>query len=497
MTIHTISQNILKFPDQILDQKRKKNTIKFTDLSIKHLKPRKTRTIFWCEGMTEFGIRISPKGGKSWVYEYRFDGKGRRITLGKYPKVSLAKATKLFSQARIDVSNATDPLIKRHDEKKKYDEQLTVNELSEEYIKFCMANGEKAWKEKQRVIQKELLPIIGHLKTHEVTFRHIAQIINAVHIGRSAPVQAQRLLSHARCMFKYAKNSLGLVEVNPCADLEAPKRAKTRKRALNTREIYLFWYNIDYTLMTPVVRLGLKFMLCTMARGIEVRKMKWSDVNFKDKTWFIPSENAKNGREILLPLNTYALEVLKEVRDLTGHSALVFGHHVTMNYGQLKKDYELSIMGTTAFSHAVRDNFDLFCVGEKFTPHDLRRTMATCLTSVSYPKEWVSKLLNHTPKDITGMVYDVFDYFEEKRAGMESIKYILDRILSAKSIDLVPSLRAIRKEFLSQKLIYQFLDEAYYDPQKIVDTQQEFQASLSSPVLYKLSYAHDGSKKPI
>ena len=149
-------------------------------------------------------------------------------------------------------------------------------------------------------------------------------------------------------------------------------------------------------------------------------------------------------------------------------------------------------MGSTAFSHALRDNFELLSIKEKFTPHDLRRTAATCLTSVGYSKEWVSKLLNHTPKDITSMVYDVFDYFEEKRAGMESIKYILDRILSAKDVELVPSLRAIRKEFLSQKLIYQFLDEKHFEPCKTADNFQGLQAKFSSPVTYKLSYDHDG-----
>jgi hypothetical protein len=151
-------------------------------------------------------------------------------------------------------------------------------------------------------------------------------------------------------------------------------------------------------------------------------------------------------------------------------------------------------MGVTAFSHALRDNFDLLCVEKKFTPHDLRRSSATCLTSVGYPREWVGKLLNHTPNNVTSMVYDVFDYFEEKRAGMEAIRYILDRILLAKSVDLVPSLRAIRKEFLSQKLIYQFLDENYYNPQKTVGNRQEIQASLSNPALYKLSFSHDGLK---
>ncbi len=495
MNIHKNSLNNIIFSDQNLDQKRKRNTIKFTTQSIKHLKHQQIRTIFWCQGMTEFGIRVSSKGSKTWIYEYRFDNKSKRISLGKYPKVNLAKATKLFSEARINVSEGVDPLAQRNKIKKQENEADTVTQLSEKYIQYCIVKKETSWKEKQRALNKELLPIIGDKKVKDITFRDIAPIINNIHIERKATTQAQRLLSHTRCMFKYAKNGLGLIEINPCSDLEAPKRQKKPRYSLDTKDIYRFWNNIDYTFMKPVVRLGLKFMFCTLARGVEVRKMKWSDINFGDKTWFIPSENAKNGKEILLPLNNYALEILKEIYHNTGHSNFVFGWNRSLNSGQQLLDkQEMIPMGVTAFSHALRDNFDLLLIERKFTPHDLRRSGATCLTSVGYSREWVSKLLNHTPNNVTSTVYDVFDYFEEKRAGMESIKYILDRILSAKSVDTVPSLRAIRKEFLSKKLIYQFLDETYYESQKPVNNQLGFQTRFSSPVSYRLSYDHNESK---
>lgn len=480
---------------QILSQKTNdKKKLKFTDLTVKHLKPLGKRTIFWFEGMSGLGLRVSPKGRKTWVYMFQFNGKSRMMTLGKYPKMSLSEARIGYSKAvhktDFEIDPAKEKVINNEIELK----AITVEDLSVEYIKYCIAKGEVSWKEKQRAINKELLPIIGNKKVKDITFRDIAPIINNIHIERKATTQAQRLLSHARCMFKYAKNGLGLIEINPCSDLEAPKRQKNPRYALNTKDIYRFWNNIDYTFMKPVVRLGMKFMFCTLARGVEVRKMKWSDINVKDKTWLIPSENAKNGKAILLPLNSYALTILKEIYQYTGHSDFVFGWNRSLNSGQQLLDkQEMTPMGVTAFSHALRDNFDLLLIERKFTPHDLRRTGATCLTSVGYSREWVSKLLNHTPNNVTSMVYDVFDYFEEKRAGMESIKYILDRILSAEDINLVPSLRTIRKEFIAQKLIYQFLDEAYFEPRKFVDNSQDFQSSFSSLVSYKLSFSHDGS----
>ena len=494
MRMHkNVNSNTVKAP-QIAPQKKRSKAIKFTDFTIKSLKSNRKKKVFWCQGLSGFCVRVTPKGTKTWIYAYRFKNVPYQIkmVLGRYPEVSLQEARQLYLDALDKVKRGINPVEVRKQQRQEEQEAETVKQLSEKYIEYCKARGEVSWKEKERVLNKEFLPIIGHLKVYEVTFKHIAKIVNAIFTDRGTAVQAQRALSHARCMFKFAKNGLGLIEINPCADLEAPKKKKKPKRALSTKDIYLFWNNMDYTLMTPVVTLGLKFMLCTLARGIEVRKMKWANINFEDKTWFIPPEDAKNGREILLPLNKYAIKILEDVKEITGHSELVFGHHPTMNYGVLIKKYDLSVMGSTAFSHALRDNFELLNIKEKFTPHDLRRSAATCLTSVSYPKEWVSKLLNHTPKDITSMVYDVFDYFEEKKAGMKSIEYILDRILSSKNADLVPSLRVIRKEFLSQKLIYKFLDETNFEDQKPLNSSQGLQATFSNPVTYKLSVCRNG-----
>ena len=457
IAMHYNSYNNTQIPSQNPSQKPARK-IPFTDLTVRNLKPESKRQIFWFKGMIGFGIRISPKGRKSWVYMFQFNNKPRMMTLGRYPKTSLSEARILYSKAYHAKDLEIDPAKKNVLKNKKERDAITVKELSIKYIEYCVAKGEVSWKEKQRSLDKELMPIIGDKKAKDVSFRDIAPIIHSMHVERKTTTQAQRLLSHTRCMFKYAKNFLGIVEFNPCADLEAPKRKKKPKRALSTRDIYQFWNNIDYTLMTPVVRLGLKFMLCTLARGVEVRKMKWRDINFEDKTWFIPSENAKNGRAILIPLNKYALGILIEIEKTTGHSHLVFGHHFSMNSTVLDKSKDLSIMGNTAFSHAMRDNFDLLNIENKFTPHDLRKTGATCLTSVGYPREWVSKLLNHSPSNVTAMAYDAFDYFEEKKAGTEALSYILDKILSSKSIEFVPSLHSIRKEFFAKKLIYRFLD---------------------------------------
>tara|TARA_R110000796_G_scaffold159169_3_gene275852 strand:+ start:110116 stop:111600 length:1485 start_codon:yes stop_codon:yes gene_type:complete len=483
--------NVVQFASPVARQNKapplKESTIRFTESVIKKLKPQSKRITVWCEGLAGFGLRISPKGNKSWIYEYRLDGVHRMLTLGKYPRLSLVQARKAYSIASEKVQLGNDPATEHLKKKQAEKEAMTIKELIPFYIEYCIARGEKRWKEKERVLNKELVPVLGSNKVKNTTFRDIACIIHDIAIKRAKPTQSSRFLSHTKCLFKYAKNYHGLVEINPCADLEAPKIKSVRKRALDMRDLYLFWHNIDTINIVPVVRLGLKLMMCTLTRGVEVRTMEWHEVDLKDRVWIIPEHKAKNGRRHLVPLNRFAIEVLEEVKQWTGHLQYVFGWNRILNIDPNRQVEKNEYLKETAFNHAIREKFDLLNIPVKFTPHDLRRTGATLLTSIGYSRDWVSKLLNHTPSGVTAQVYDTFDYFEEKRAGMECIQHILEQIISAKSADFVPSIKTLRSEFMAKGLVFEFLKEEYY-LKSVIQSKPVYPSTLSNPVSYKLSY---------
>ncbi|MGH8627111.1 MAG: tyrosine-type recombinase/integrase [Gammaproteobacteria bacterium] len=74
--------------------------------------------------------------------------------------------------------------------------------------------------------------------------------------------------------------------------------------------------------------------------------------------------------------------------------------------------------GDTSVDHAVRRNLDAFGVG-RFTPHDLRRTAASHMTSMGIPRLVVSKILNHAETGVTA-VYDRHSYDAEKRQALDT-----------------------------------------------------------------------------
>ncbi len=83
--------------------------MRFTDRSVAALKPKSTIYEAWEDGRTGLGVRLSPKGRKSWNDMYRFEGKARRLTLGTYPAMSLASARVKHANAKELLAKGTDP----------------------------------------------------------------------------------------------------------------------------------------------------------------------------------------------------------------------------------------------------------------------------------------------------------------------------------------------------------------------------------------------------
>src|SRR6056297_1560375 len=54
-------------------------------------------------------LEVTPAGGKLWRYKYRFNGKEKLLSLGKYPDVSLKKAREKHQKARQQLADNIDP----------------------------------------------------------------------------------------------------------------------------------------------------------------------------------------------------------------------------------------------------------------------------------------------------------------------------------------------------------------------------------------------------
>src|SRR5258705_3282850 len=87
-----------------------------TDTAIKRTRP-DTKTLKLFDGGGLY-LEVAPSGGKWWRLKYRFGGKEKRISLGVYPDVSLAKARGRRNESRDLLTDGVDPSAKRKAEKR-------------------------------------------------------------------------------------------------------------------------------------------------------------------------------------------------------------------------------------------------------------------------------------------------------------------------------------------------------------------------------------------
>jgi integrase len=60
--------------------------------------------------------------------------------------------------------------------------------------------------------------------------------------------------------------------------------------------------------------LALRFLILTAARSSEVRGARWAEIDLAERTWTVPGERMKAGREHRVPLSGAALDVLEVAR---------------------------------------------------------------------------------------------------------------------------------------------------------------------------------------
>ena len=175
---------------------------------------------------------------------------------------------------------------------------------------------------------------------------------------------------------------------NPASDIQL-FHVEPRKRFLTEEEAPKLLDEIERMRYVPrysAQAYALLMMIYTGARKSNVLMMNLSEIT-RD-VWTIPFEKSKNGKEIVAPLNKYALEIVE-----TRSKVAVDGYLFTWR-GKPMSD--------------VRKTFKAACdaVGvAECHVHDLRRTLGSWMLMNGTPIEVVSKTLGHSSIRVTEQVY--------------------------------------------------------------------------------------------
>jgi hypothetical protein len=107
---------------------------------------------------------LSAKGTAAWVLRYRFGGKGRELTLGRYPDLTLAKARELAAVERVEIQQGRD--VAREKQKATIERAAakTLRELAADYMDKAFPHlAANTIKQRRHHIEGVILPKLGSL----------------------------------------------------------------------------------------------------------------------------------------------------------------------------------------------------------------------------------------------------------------------------------------------------------------------------------------------
>lgn len=390
--------------------------MKLTETALKALKPKdRPYTVTDDRGLY---VEVFPTGGVVWRFRYRLNGKQEKLTLGKYPALTLKNARGKRDEAAQLAAMGQSPAARKRLDKAQAAESTTVAEFGERYFREIVAKDRKDVTIPRRYFDKDIVPAIGAKPVRDVTTEDVRSIIwRKKDEGFDAAAGAIRGV--LKRLFDYAMTA-GLVATNPV--LALPMRhvhkAKSRDRALSTDEIRGFLKAAFESNIRRQFKVALHLVLLTMARKSELLQARWEHVDLDNAEWHIPSDNSKTGKPHIVFLSRQSVALFKELRALAGGSSLVLPGRGSL---------------TKTFAHnSINNALKVALQGQDipaFTVHDLRRTASTLLHENGWPSDVVEKALNHTIGGVRG-VYNKAEYAPQRREMLQFWADFIEQLMT-------------------------------------------------------------------
>lgn len=394
-------------------------------------------------------LRLFVKGGShGWRFDYSFQGRRKGLSLGTYPNTSLALARQKADDARRLLAAGIDPSEHRKTEKARQAERLTRAKLEEaglpspdsfEHVArewYVKRKTEWAPSYGQKIIQRfeaDVFPFIGRTPIRDLTPPAILDVLRKIE-GRGVVETAHRALENCSQVFRYAVAS-GLVTSDPCRDLKgalARPRVKhfpaiTDPNRLGELMRAIYGYQGTY-----VVRAALKLAPLVLLRPGELRSAAWDELDLDTGMWMVPSSRMKrtvyekaNGKPHAVPLSRQAVEVLREVRPITGPEGFVFR-------GERHHDRAMSENTVNAALRALGFSSD------EVTGHGFRATARTLLEEkLGFAPAVIDAQLAHSVRDALGTAYNRTEHMQERARMMQAWADYLDELRKGSPVTVV------------------------------------------------------------
>jgi len=359
-------------------------------------------------------VRISSSGARTFRCVLKVKGKTEVRQLGHVADTELAEARAIVDRAKELNRAGLDPWQEIDAERKRDDD--TFEAIAKTFMRLYVDRECKpttARDYKRVLIDGPDAKPLRAKPLRDITRRDIEDVLDGIE-GRGKLIAANRARAYLSAFFNWCagRGYFRDDEVLPTARVgRRLKNEPVRTRTLSVAEARAVWDlagELGYP-WGPYFRL----LLLTGQRRGEVAGMRRADI--AADLW--TQADNKASRKHLVPL------VPAAVAELDG-------------LPQIGETYVFTTTGETpvsGFSKALKlisdklaekrkEDPDAYAglLAEKWSAHDLRRTLATELSRLRVGGDVISAVLNHAPKGVTGRHYDHYDKLAEKRQALEA-----------------------------------------------------------------------------
>jgi integrase len=401
-----------------------------------HCPPDKDRDIVWDDKLKGFGVAVFPSGIKTYVAQYRKDGRSHRVAIGKHGRLTPDEARREAKALLGDVEKGVNPALERRTKR----EAPTLNKAAAGFLTYAFTKKKIGTaKGYESALRLHILPVIGFKRLTEIQ----SDDVENLHAGMSdRRPQANRTLDVLSAVWTWAARQKYVdAAANPTKGVEK-YRESARERylskneflrlseALTAAETIGLPYSVNESgpkakhAPKPEKRTrkfdthavaAIRLLILTGARLRELLHAKWEHVDFGRGIIFLP--DSKTGRKPIY-LSAAAAAILSTLPRAEGNPYVFPGDKTGQPRADLKRPWD------AVCEAAGLDSVRL---------HDMRHSFASIGVGASLGLPIIGKLLGHSQPSTT-LRYAHLDADPMRRA-VETIGVTITAAMAGKRPD--------------------------------------------------------------
>ncbi|MDP1776767.1 MAG: tyrosine-type recombinase/integrase [Moraxellaceae bacterium] len=368
-------------------------------------------------------FRVKPNGAKSWELRYKKpNGTWSWMGLGSYPEIGGKLARSKARDANKLISDGIDPVAKKAAEANAaaLAEASTFRSVAEQWYAKKENDGkaENTLTKIRQYLDKDILPALGNKPIASITRNDCMNLQTSLE-KRGAHNVAKKTRGWLNQIFTFAI-AQSLIELNPASALlivaaKAPE-PKPQPHLLEP-ELPEFLRALRRSTSRTTVRTAAWMVLLTGNRQHPTRHAEWSELNLEKGIWTISAEKMKSKRAHTSPLPKQLVEMLLELKPISGRSKWVFPGDGANN----------PVISDVALNNV----FKRMGYKGRMVAHGSRHTASTLLREHGWNKDFVEAQLAHKELGISG-VYNMATYLDQRIGMMQWYADCLDALETGK-----------------------------------------------------------------